>query len=748
MLSIRPAQPCGVSLRAVSRAAMLAVAALVAVPQSAAPQAAVTIVAGAAPSQKVAPSGRLVVPVVVDMSAASGGSLGTLTTSIAWNPAFLTLDSLIGAGFGVVTPNLANATAGNATFSLNSATATTTTVTAANLYFSAGPTLGGTRVSLSTTAAGNPIGQINLGQLLARNMDVCIAPPGTWGDANGDATVDIIDAQQIARASVGLSVANAAAVAGLGDVNADGAVDIIDAQQVARYVVSLPASPRVNTSLAPTPVVASLAVSRATTSIAVGAATAISATPKDASGYSLEGCSAITWASSDVTKVVVNPSGMIRGVSAGVANVTATSGAQTAQVAVTVTRPDTLSALLHLRNSTAGGTAGTSNNDGIWLLSGLVTDEWKSSDTFSQRNNADQRAVIDFDGLVQTNLSELYKARSDARGALPALFAASAFPATIGQMYFVMGYVETLLAETFCNGVPLDDASSGLVVGGPMISNATLFTRSLAHFDSALSYSTALDPASVSINNSSRVAKARALVGLGQFSAAVALVASVPTSFRNQSTLIGSESNRIWSYNNSVHRYTVGDSFDLTGTITNALPFASAADPRVPVNGTSTGTSSAGKGFDQSTNLVTQSIWAQTNATPLLSGIDARLIEAEAKLNSGDSTGMLSILNALRAAPQDLGGITTPTMAALTLAGTQQAAVDQFFREKAFWTFSRGQRLGDLRRLMRLYGRAESGVFPTGPFFKGGSYGNTINLPVSVGEGGNVLSAVCTDRNP
>ena len=39
-------------------------------------------------------------------------------------------------------------------------------------------------------------------------------------------------------------------------------------------------------------------------------------------------------------------------------------------------------------------------------------------------------------------------------------------------------------------------------------------------------------------------------------------------------------------------------------------------------------------------------------------------------------------------------------------------AVTLFFREKAFWTFGRGQRLNDLRRLMRQYGRTEDKVFP------------------------------------
>jgi len=74
--------------------------------------------------------------------------------------------------------------------------------------------------------------------------------------------------------------------------------------------------------------------------------------------------------------------------------------------------------------------------------------------------------------------------------------------------------------------------------------------------------------------------------------------------------------------------------------------------------------------------------------------------------------------------------------------------VNLFFREKAFWTYSRGQRLGDLRRLIRLYGRAADGsdTFPTGTFFKGGSYGGDVNFPMTVDETNNPNFTKCLDR--
>ena len=60
-------------------------------------------------------------------------------------------------------------------------------------------------------------------------------------------------------------------------------------------------------------------------------------------------------------------------------------------------------------------------------------------------------------------------------------------------------------------------------------------------------------------------------------------------------------------------------------------------------------------------------------------------------------------------------------MAALATPANQKAAIDLYFREKAFWLFSRGTRLGDLRRLVRQYKRTQDNVFPTGTFHEKGA---------------------------
>jgi hypothetical protein len=48
----------------------------------------------------------------------------------------------------------------------------------------------------------------------------------------------------------------------------------------------------------------------------------------------------------------------------------------------------------------------------------------------------------------------------------------------------------------------------------------------------------------------------------------------------------------------------------------------------------------------------------------------------------------------------------------LTDPGNQGARIDLLFRERAFWTFGRGQRLGDLRREIRVYNKTAAQVFP------------------------------------
>lgn len=400
-------------------------------------------------------------------------------------------------------------------------------------------------------------------------------------------------------------------------------------------------------------------------------------------------------------------------------------------------------------------TVGTGTTESMWTMGGLLTDEWKSGDTFSQRVETDQRAIQASNADVAPFYRAQHRARGAARDAIAALQQYNLPAASVAQMYWVMALAEDQLAEAFCNGVPFGTTVDGVPNYTDPLTNEQAFNLAMAHADSGLALATANDTFAVNTKYNLLVTKARIQIQLGKFAEAAATVAPVPTNYRWYLTFSTTTAdNPVWSFNTSQKRWVVGDSFDVTGVIKNALPFASAKDPRVPVTG-STLNSSLKLAFDNFTQFVSQSVWGRDDWAPVISGVDARLYEAEAKLQANDIAGMMSILNALRASPQALSNVyNTPVMAALPTPATKDAAVALYFREKAFWVFSRGQRLGDLRRLIRQYGRAPDGSdsFPSGTFHKNGNppYGTDVNFPIAttstIDEGANPNFHGCLDR--
>ena len=103
------------------------------------------------------------------------------------------------------------------------------------------------------------------------------------------------------------------------------------------------------------------------------------------------------------------------------------------------------------------------------------------------------------------------------------------------------------------------------------------------HLDSAIALASGSDAISVNAKNAALIAKGRALVFLGQWAAAATTVASVATSYQYVETFAQtSQDNGFWIMTTNSQRYSVGDSVDASGIIANAIPFASAGDPRVP----------------------------------------------------------------------------------------------------------------------------------------------------------------------
>ena len=410
-------------------------------------------------------------------------------------------------------------------------------------------------------------------------------------------------------------------------------------------------------------------------------------------------------------------------------------------------------ALGRLKHATVGD---PNTNEGPWMMDGLLVDEYRSGDTFIQRDETDQRNVEVSNSFISNNYRFVSRARVAAAQAIVMLRKypnRGATIAAVGQMFFAKGFAELQSAQDFCNGQPFAtiDLTTGNATAGNPISVIDAFKLAAASFDSAIANdklpSGAVDN---SVLFAAQIGKGRALLGMGgQGAAAATAVAGVPTNYTfNETWSAGKEDNQIWALNISARRLSVQDSVDELGTVVNALPFVSAKDPRVP-------TSKPFKfSFDGVTLYTAQGVWPlRDTPVSVVNGIDARLIEAEAAFQSGNyatpGTGTLAILNALRASPQTLGAVTTPAMTALTDPGTDPARLAQLFREKAFWTFGRGQRLGDLRRLIRQYNLTAAQVFPgeNAAWFKSGNYGHDVNFPIPQSELNNSNFHGCTDRN-
>jgi len=394
-------------------------------------------------------------------------------------------------------------------------------------------------------------------------------------------------------------------------------------------------------------------------------------------------------------------------------------------------------------------------NESIWQYAGTLADEFKNADFANYRIGADQRLT---DASVSWNYAATTQSRGFVRDAIDAMKSYNPDSAAmIGELYAELAFFEMTMADNYCNGIPLGHTEAGVRINGEPLTIMQVYDSAANHLDSAMALTAkAADSNSVYINRLSRVLKARVLIDKDKANAGAAagLVAPVPTGYVYDMTFSSaSGANGMWSLNNSTARISVADSFDIVGgatnVIKNALPFASANDPRVPVcNGDVCSPKVVAE--DQVTRPFYVGLLYKGQFDPLVlaSGIDARLYEAEAKLQAGDVPGMLTILNSLRqASPRPTIGVTTvPAMSALAAPANTADATTLLFREKAFWTFGRGQRLPDLRRLIRQYDRTQDAVFPTGPYFKGGSYGADVNFPVPSSEAVNPLFHGCLDR--
>jgi starch-binding outer membrane protein, SusD/RagB family len=400
-----------------------------------------------------------------------------------------------------------------------------------------------------------------------------------------------------------------------------------------------------------------------------------------------------------------------------------------------------LGALARLNTSTSGG-------ESLFLLGGLFADEWNNGDSFIARQEIDQRVITIQNNFLTDANRALHRTRLSATQALELLneFNPTGPAWERAEMYFVLAFVENLVAEHYCNGIVFSTVVDGVEQYGDPATTQATFELALAHADSGLRLITGTTANDVRVRNALQVTRGRILLNLNRPVDAGTAVTGVPTNFAYQMFhAITATSNQMWNFNNLARRYSVS-----TGEGTNGLNFATANDPRLPI---CEGGDAACRaiGVTQATRddltrpFYVQRIWpARETSVSIVGGIEARLIEAEAQLRAQNFVGSLATLNAARATVTGL----TP----LVPATTDAARADQLFRERAFWLFSTGHRVGDLRRLVKQYTRAANTVFPVGAWHKGGQYGADVNIPLPLAEQNNPNvgggAETCIDRNP
>ena len=429
-----------------------------------------------------------------------------------------------------------------------------------------------------------------------------------------------------------------------------------------------------------------------------------------------------------------------------------------------VARPEALTGVAAIPTLRAGaigdfGTAYNGTNADVEQvhLSALIADEFINTETFPTRIEIDQRAMTLTNTSLNGTFYDLNRARASAERAVNAYrqFAKTAVDSTgFPEILALNGLAYVLAAENYCGAVPVSTQDeSGTNVFGPPLSTTQLLDSAVSKANQALAVAGA--PLTATFKSLAQIVKGRALLDKGDFPGALAAVAGVSTTFQynySHSETSGRQNNGTWSLTSSVGRFGVANSEAGVG-----LPYQSDGnlklsvfDPRVVdtlarrVSGGVVNT----KGFDGTTDQWVQAKYpARASSVTIADGVEARLIEAEATLKAGDAPGALAILNALRSNSallalrgyNTLGSQTqTQTIATpLTLQATTAAQVDQLFKERAYWLFLTSHRLGDLRRLVKQYGRSVNSVFPNGPYFKGGTYGTDVNAPVPFSEQNN-----------
>jgi len=432
---------------------------------------------------------------------------------------------------------------------------------------------------------------------------------------------------------------------------------------------------------------------------------------------------------------------------------------------IDVARPESITGAAALPAALAGtiGTFGSmydgANTDVNQIsLGGQIGDEFINTETFPTRIEIDQRKQnYQTNGSLSGLFYETQRARASADFTAAGYAQYDATNPGHAEALNLSALTIIMMAENYCGAVPLSSSSGGTVTYGSALTTKQLLDSAIKLADAAFAIvSTATGGAGLTNARVARMVKARALLDENDPVAAAAAIggtAGVPSNFQynySHSETSGRQNNGTWSLVQNSGRYGVaqldggnGLPYQADGLVTGAVKDPRTANQLRPTNG--------GKGFDGATTMYWQ-LKYPLRASPVViaDGVEARLIEAEAALKSTGYAAMRTILVALNsdASVATARGYTTAVPAPADLsAGTAAQQEDQLFKERAYWLYLPSHRLGDLRRLARPttapagglsgYGRGIETVFPTGTYFKAGTFGTDVASPIPQAEDNN-----------
>jgi hypothetical protein len=386
--------------------------------------------------------------------------------------------------------------------------------------------------------------------------------------------------------------------------------------------------------------------------------------------------------------------------------------------------------------------------DSFVTMTGNMADELLASDTFDGRLTINARKSVENNSEMEAVYRNMQRARTGAARAVGILATTAPTPTfNRGEMYMLLGYSELFFGEGWCSGVPFSSENGTTTTFGKPMTTDQMFQQAAAHFDTALT----LADTSKRVLYGSKIGKGRALLDLGDFAnAAAATGGTVPLNFvLTTSHSANSTSNGVWSGSTSgASRYRLSSSEG-----TNGLPFlGQTATQERRINWSA----STRVGFSsQFTGQPNQSKFGQYTDGVVATGAEARLIELEAQLQANTQTSFDAVfagLNALRTGGAAIGGATGTSLVTVpAMSGgsptSQSAAIDLLYKERAYWLWLTGHRLGDLRRLVRVYKRDTEAVFPTGTLTSplDGTYGTSTSVTVPFSERNNPNFTGCLD---